>query len=263
MSHKVFNRIRDDLCNYDRYFIQKSDVMKKVGLLLEQKMASSLRMLAYGATADQCAEYCRMAKSTSIECLQRFTRGIIALYSEEYLRALTLVDLKRLLAKGEKRGLPRMIGSIDCMHWQWKNCPTAWAGEYSGRKKILTIIIEAIASYDTWIWHAFFGMPGACNDLNVLAKSPLFDELTAGRAPKIQFQVNNKVHKLGYYLVDRIYPRWATFVKTIPNPTRPKEITFAKAQEGYQKDVERCFDILQASFGIVRGATHGWDKEDL
>nr|XP_011468391.1 PREDICTED: uncharacterized protein LOC105352589 [Fragaria vesca subsp. vesca] len=55
----------------------------------------------------------------------------------------------------------------------------------------------------------------------------------------------------------------ATFVKTIPNPTRPKKITFTKAQKGYRKDVERCFGILQARFGIVRGATRGWDKEDL
>ncbi|KAL6215552.1 hypothetical protein ACLB2K_014981 [Fragaria x ananassa] len=84
-------------------------------------------------------------------------------------------------------------------------------------------------------------MPGSCNDLNVLAKSPLFDKLTTGRAPKIEFQVNNRVHKLGYYLADGIYPRWVTFVKTIPHPTRPKDITFLKAQEGYRKDVEMCF----------------------
>ncbi|XP_040373008.1 uncharacterized protein LOC121052332 [Rosa chinensis] len=156
-----------------------------------------------------------------------------------------------------------MIGSIDCMHWQWKNCPTGWAGEYSGRKQIPTIILEAVASYDTWIWHAFFGVPGACNDLNVLAKSPLFDELTAGRAPLVQFQVNNRAHNLGYYLADGIYPRWATFLKTVRNPTRPKEIEFAKAQEGYRKDVERCFGILQSRFGIIRGAARGWHKEDL
>ncbi|XP_024172040.2 uncharacterized protein LOC112178056 [Rosa chinensis] len=153
-----------------------------------------------------------------------------------------------------------MIGSIDCMHWQWKNCPTGWAGEYSGRKQIPTIILEAVASYDTWIWHAFFGMPGACNDLNVLTKSPLFDELTAGRAPLIQFQVNNRAHSLGYYLADGIYPRWATFLKTVRNPTRPKEIEFAKAQKAYRKDVERCFGILQSRFGIVRGAAYSDDE---
>ncbi|XP_061993725.1 uncharacterized protein LOC133711636 [Rosa rugosa] len=197
MSLNLFMRISTDLCQYDRYFVQRSDATGKVGLLPEQKMTAALRMLAYGAGADQCAEYCRMAKSTSVAALQHFTRGIVDLYSAEYLRAPTAADLRRLLAKAEKRGFPGMIGSIDCMHWQWKNCPTGWAGQYSGRKQIPTIILEAVASYDTWIWHAFFGMPGACNDLNVLAKSPLFDELTAGRAPLIQFQVNNRAHNLG------------------------------------------------------------------
>ena len=263
MSLPLFQRILDDLCRHYPYFVLKLDATKKVGLLPEQKITSSLRMLAYGAAADQCAEYCRMAKSTSIEALQRFTRGIVKIYSKDYLRAPNVADLRRLLVKAEKRGFPGMIGSIDCMHWQWKNCPTGWAGEYSGRKHIPTIILEAVASYDTWIWHAFFGMPGACNDLNVLAKSPLFDQLTAGNAPQIQFQVNTMVHNLGYYLADGIYPKWATFVKTIPRPTTPKDILFSKAQEAYRKDVERCFGILQSRFGIVRGAARGWDRKDL
>ncbi|XP_024199994.1 uncharacterized protein LOC112203230 [Rosa chinensis] len=113
-------------------------------------------------------------------------------------------------------------------------------------KRVPTIILEAVASYDTWIWHAFFGMPGSCNDLNVLAKSLLFDELTAG-----------------YYLADGIYPQGATFVKSIPRPTRPKDLKFSQAQEGYMKDVERCFGILQSRFSIVRVAARGWDREDL
>ncbi|KAL6142915.1 hypothetical protein ACLB2K_061190 [Fragaria x ananassa] len=150
-SHDIFNRICGNLCNYDRCFVQKIDAAKKVCLLPQQKMTSSLRMLAYGASADQCAEYCRMSKSTSIECLQRFTRGIVAFYSADYIRAHNPTDLKRLLAKSERRDFHEMIGSIDCMHWQWKNCPSCWGGEYSGRKHIPTIILEAVASYDTWI----------------------------------------------------------------------------------------------------------------
>ncbi|CAN1249305.1 hypothetical protein LINPERPRIM_LOCUS7101 [Linum perenne] len=43
-----------------------------------------------------------------------------------------------------------MIGSIDCMHWEWKNCP-AWDGQCTGYKKKPTIVLEAVASYDTWI----------------------------------------------------------------------------------------------------------------
>jgi hypothetical protein len=44
---------------------------------------------------------------------------------------------------------------------------------------------------------------------------------------------------MGYYLADVIYPSWATFVKTIPEPRGNKKKYFAKAQESCRKDVER------------------------
>jgi hypothetical protein len=49
-----------------------------------------------------------------------------------------------------------MLGSIDCMHWSWKNCPAAWHGQFKGYKKDATIVLEAITDHETWIWHAFF-----------------------------------------------------------------------------------------------------------
>jgi hypothetical protein len=57
------------------------------------------------------------------------------------------------------------------MHWKWKNCPTSWQGMYSGHYHEPTIILEAVTSYDLWIWHAFFGLPGSHNDINVLERS--------------------------------------------------------------------------------------------
>ncbi|KAI5320786.1 hypothetical protein L3X38_040494 [Prunus dulcis] len=56
------------------------------------------------------------------------------LYTRDYLRRPKPRDLQRLLQKAESRGFPDMIDSIDCMHWQWKNCPTAWQGDYRNRK---------------------------------------------------------------------------------------------------------------------------------
>jgi hypothetical protein len=108
-----------------------------------------------------------------------------------------------------------MLGYIDCMHWKWKNCLTAWHGMYSGHVRVPTIILEAIASKDLCIWHAFFGLPGSHNDINVLQRSPLFEKLCEGEAPEVNYLINGHDYKMGYYLADGIYPSWVTFMKTI------------------------------------------------
>ncbi|KAL6202662.1 hypothetical protein ACLB2K_026368 [Fragaria x ananassa] len=89
------------------------------------------------------------------------------------------------------------------------------------------------------------------NDINVLDRSSLFDDLAAGRAPLVNYLVNGKPYNMGYYLANGIYPTWATFVKTIPAPQGNKKKHFAKQQEGARKDVERTFGVLQARFAIV------------
>ncbi|CAL2256155.1 unnamed protein product [Prunus armeniaca] len=134
MQPHLFNKIMHDICNYDAYFVQKCDAIGVLGLLPEQKLTAVIRMLAYGASADQVDEVARMGKSTTLEALVRFCDVVENLYTRDYLRRPTPRDLQRLLQKAEARGFPGMIGSIDCMHWQWKNCPTAWQGDYGNRK---------------------------------------------------------------------------------------------------------------------------------
>lgn len=51
--------------------------------------------------------------------------------------------------------------------------------------------------------------------------------------------------------------------KTIPGPHGRKQCLFAQAQEGAKKDVERAFRVLQAGWGIVRGAAMMWETETL
>ncbi|KAL6272650.1 hypothetical protein ACE6H2_023342 [Prunus campanulata] len=252
-----------DICNYDAYFVQKCDVAGVVGLLPEQKLTAVIRMLAYGASADQVDEIARMGKSTTLEALVRFCDAVETLYTRDHLRRPTPRDLQRFLQKAESRGFPGMIGSIDCMHWQWKNCPTAWQGDYGNRKGQKSIILEAVAGFDTWVWHAFFGVASSQNDLNVLGQSPVFNNILRGQGPNITYQVNNTVYQRRYYLADGIYPRWTTFVKSIPNPQFRKQKLFATYQEKYRKDVERCFGILQARWLIIRGAARMFDEEVL
>uniref|UniRef100_A0A2N9GZ47 DDE Tnp4 domain-containing protein n=1 Tax=Fagus sylvatica TaxID=28930 RepID=A0A2N9GZ47_FAGSY len=89
-------------------------------------MTAALRILAYGVAVDSTDEYVRIGESTAIESLKKFVKAVVNIFSEEYLRSPNSNDIARLLAVNEKRGFPGMLGSIDCMHWKWKNCSTAW-----------------------------------------------------------------------------------------------------------------------------------------
>ncbi|XP_047948792.1 uncharacterized protein LOC125194577 [Salvia hispanica] len=50
-------------------------------------------------------------------------------------------------------GFPGMLGSIDCMHWQWKNYPTVWRGQFTSGYKGShpTMILEVVAGHRLWI----------------------------------------------------------------------------------------------------------------
>jgi hypothetical protein len=106
-------------------------------------------------------------------------------------------------------------------------------------------------------------MPGSHNDINVLHRSPIFARLTEGEGPQVKYNINGHDYSMGYYLADGIYPSWATFVKTIPEPQGNKKKYFAKAQEACRKDVERAFGVLQSRFAIVRGPARLWDEDTL
>jgi hypothetical protein len=137
------------------------------------------------------------------------------------------------------------------MHWAWQNCPAGWAGQYKGKEKTTMIILKAVASKSLRIWHAFFGSPGALNDINVLRRSNLFDNLLAGSEDAIHFEVNGHQYTIGYYLCNNIYPPWSTLVPSIKHPQDGASRHFAKIQEAAQKDIEQTFGVLQAQWHML------------
>jgi hypothetical protein len=150
------------------------------------------------------------------------------------------------------------------MHWQWERCPVAWKGQFTrGDQKVPTLILEAVASHDLWIWHAFFGAAGSNNDINVLNQSTVFINELKGQAPRVQYMVNGNQHNIGYFLADGIYPEWAVFVKSIRIPITEKEKLYAQEQEGARKDIERAFGVLQRRWCILKRPSRLYDRAVL
>ena len=253
MPKSLFLKITQAIEARFEYFQEGYDARMKKSFTAIQKCSSAIKQLATGAPPDEFDEYLEMAQRTSRECLQFFCDAIIELYARDFLRRPTSHDVACLYEAHEARHhIPGMIGSLDCTHFVWRNCPMELRGQYKrGDHQYPTIMMEAVASQDLWIWHAFFGPPGSNNDVNVVMQSPLFLTERNGTAPKCPFVVNGHTYKRGYYLCDGIYPAWSTFVKAFKYPTDPKEKKFKKLQESARKDVERAFGVLKGKWSIL------------
>ncbi|XP_059654463.1 uncharacterized protein LOC132301205 [Cornus florida] len=188
-------------------------------------MTTAVRTLAYGCAADHYDEYIKIGESTAIKCLKVFCNYIVTVYAEEYMRPLNEADITRLLEEGEQRGFPDMLGSIDCMHWEWKNCPVEWHGTHRGRS--------------------------------------VFNGIVNGQLPLVNYVVNGHHYRMGYYMSDGIYPKWIILMQTISHPSTGKEKLFAQQQEACMKDVERTFGVLQIKWVITRRPVRYWEKDDL
>jgi hypothetical protein len=60
-----------------------------------------------------------MAESMVLECVKEFARSVQEVFQEELLRPPNATEMNRILQENEARGFPSMLGSIDCMHWDW------------------------------------------------------------------------------------------------------------------------------------------------
>jgi Plant transposon protein len=162
-------------------------------------------------------------------------------------------NLRRILKIKANCSFPGCVGPIDSLHWSWEACPIQFADQFKCKEKKPTIVLEAVADGECWIWHAAFGYPGSLNDLNILDMIS-----TMGRIfrrdfpPSLTFLVNNVAFKTAYFLADGIYPAWALFIKTIRNAMSPKDKRYASAQGAERKDFERAFAALVARWNIIK-----------
>ncbi|GJY57148.1 ALP1-like protein [Tanacetum coccineum] len=193
MTRPIFNHIVNDVSNHDAFFRTNMDCSGREAISGLLKCTSTIRQLAYGVNVGFQDEYMQISERTSRTALNHFCQTVMEIYGLEFLRKPKVTDIEKLYRHHEERhGFPGMLGSLDCTDWGWFGCPYDFKAQYVKRNHGPNpfILLEVVASQDLWIWHAFFGVVGLNNDINL---------------------------SIRYYLVDGIYPESATLVKTIPD----------------------------------------------
>lgn len=254
ISPQRFNMIHDairDAPNNDFFFNKRG-----VGVPPAARMLLPLQCLAFGVSATAFAHCYQMSPPLARTCCQEFDKVMCRLFLSEFMRSPTAEDLKRIdELHFDKHKVSGMLGSLDCMHLVWKNCPVAWQGMYQGKEKDPTMILEAVCDYNLWFWHGFFGAAGSQNDINVLKLSRLLHSFLSGdfelrerEAGVVPYDINGEMYDEMFVLVDGIYPRYTRFVKGFKEAITDDKKKFSKWQEATRKDIERGFGVLQSQW---------------
>jgi Plant transposon protein len=213
MDSIVFEKIYNAIAG-EGIFAQRYDCTNKAGIHPLVRITACLRVLSYGNCVDAYDESFQIAESTLIDSVKTFALTIIEKFGAAYLnRPPTEEELERILVINNNRGFPGLVASWDCKHFVWKNCPVYLAGQYTGKGKVPTVVLEAICDPNLFIYFSFFGLPGSLNDINILDRSTVFSALLSRRfdLKTKEYTINNNVRDWLYFLVDGIYPPWSIF----------------------------------------------------
>jgi len=105
-----------------------------------------------------------------------------------------------------------------------------------------TTVVEALAGYNLFAWHAVFGYSGTLNILLQSLCDGSFSELD------FPFCIRGESFDQLWMLVDGICPALARFVKPLSIPIGDSEALFSLWQESKRKDIECFFGMFKKKF---------------
>jgi len=256
------------LARADPFWTQTFDCCNRMSNAPEVKFLAALKMAAYGESFVAWKDYFQLGDSTARECFLKLMRELVLNpeISSEFLRSMTKHDARVIEQRHyDVHGVHGMLGSLDVNQILWGNCPHEQKGQHCGRLGVPTLALEAAIDYNLWIWHWCFGHPGTLNDSNVWERSSLLNAITHGKMHEIdfEFEINGEKFSMLFWLVDLIYPRIACFLRSIPAPTTKIDHLFADKQEGWRKDAERGFGVLEKKFHCNVHPIQLWFVDDI
>jgi hypothetical protein len=245
-----------DICKEKNVFESK----RNGKIPLEFKLMICLRILARDNLLDDIGELFNVGKTTAHELFLTFIRNMSGKLLSEYVKVPVGEEFEKLKETYTKLGFPGCIGSIDCTHIAWDNCPVGYTNLNTGKEGYPTVSFEVVADHHRRILNCSNYFFGSASDKNIVRNDPFPVSVLDGtfaeqRNLSFELSMENgmKMKWDGcYFLSDQGYLRVFGFVDPISTPLSREESLFSEWIESVRKDVECTFGILKSRFRFLR-----------
>jgi hypothetical protein len=253
VSRSTYEELKNIVCATNVFFRERLDAANRLSISTDAKLLIALKYLAYGTCVNAFRDYFQMGESTAMASVKHFIKAVRSELCSKFFHPMSPADAKRVEELHHKQhGVRGMIGSLDCSHFVWGNCPVAYHGQYQGKEGRPTVVVEAVADYNLYAWHAVFGYCGTLNDINIWDSSLLQKSICDGTfgVNDFPFVISGETFEELWLLVDGIYPALSRFVKPLSVPLTADEALFSMWQESKRKDIECFFGVFKKKFHL-------------
>ena len=214
-------------------------------LSVELKVLACLRILGRGSCADEIKELSgeSIGESTVHNIFKQFVKGIAEHLFPIYVNMPEGKYLEEVLDTYARLGLPGGIGSMDCTHVWWAQCPKHLTFDCTGKEGFPTLVFQLIVDHFHRINHCSRHFLGATNDKTVASNDPFTLKVMDGALENIEYYVYNlygeKVLAKGAFLItDNGYQDKPCFIDPDHHRTSIEAVKWSEWLESVRKDVE-------------------------
>lgn len=138
--------------------------------VMHMQVMAALKVLASGCTFTDVAAMSGMSRSTAETSFYTFTEEFSKALWDTWVTLPVGEDLKSVETIYRKCGLAGAVGSIDCTHFKWDQCPWSEQRQHIGKEGYASVVVEAMCDHAGRILAARKCYPGAENDKTIISR---------------------------------------------------------------------------------------------
>ena len=228
---------------------------------IEAKVLACLRILGRGNCADDINEMSAtvMGESTINTIFKTFIAGVVKHIYPSFIKPPEGALLQKVLKEFELIGLPGCVGSMDCTHARWLQCPKGEKHNSKGKEGYPTVAFQVVVSHSRRVLSVSPHYLGNIND-KTICKNDIFSlSIMHGSLQDVQYQLWNSAGqkyncKGGYLIVDGGYIDHICFIEPEKYRLTKDSVHFAEWMESVRKDVECFFALVKNRWRLLLNA---------